>query len=173
MPKVEIDFSLAQTTDAQALITFLNRVGKQTDYMTLDETGIQMSLSEMTHFIEDSLATQNKLCLLAKTHQGIIGLVNISNDSRDRVSHIGEVFIVVDENYQGYGLGHLLMEEAIDWAEHHSQLKRLELTVQKRNVVAIHLYQKYGFIIEGTKQRGAKTKNGEFLDVYLMGKLID
>ena len=26
---------------------------------------------------------------------------------------------------------------------------------------------------EGTKKRGARTKNGEFLDVYLMAKLID
>ncbi|MBM9834549.1 GNAT family N-acetyltransferase, partial [Enterococcus faecalis] len=38
---------------------------------------------------------------------------------------------------------------------------------------AVHVYQKFGFAIEGTKRRGAKTKNGEFLDVYLMGKLIE
>ncbi|MBJ8325107.1 GNAT family N-acetyltransferase [Streptococcus pacificus] len=173
MPAVEIDFSVAEITDGPSLIAFLNSVGKQTDYMTLDETGIKMSLSEMTTFIEESQAAQNRLYLLAKANQDVVGLLNISNDSHDRVAHIGELFIVVDKDYQGYGLGQLLMAEAMDWAKNDSQLRRLELTVQKRNLVAIHLYQKYGFIIEGTKQRGAKTKNGEFLDVYLMGKLID
>ncbi|MGT2771585.1 GNAT family N-acetyltransferase [Streptococcus marimammalium] len=173
MPKIEIDFSVAQSNDAHSLIAFLNHVGKQTDYMTLDETGTKMSLSEMTTFIQESQNAQNKLCILAKANQGIIGILNISNDSHERVAHIGELFIVIDKDYQGYGLGQLLMEEAMDWAKNYSQLRRLELTVQKRNLVAIHLYQKFGFIIEGTKQRGAKTKNGEFLDVYLMGKLID
>ena len=53
------------------------------------------------------------------------------------------------------------------------KIRRLELTVQARNKRAVHLYQKFGFGIEGTKKRGARTKNGEFLDVYLMAKLID
>ena len=43
----------------------------------------------------------------------------------------------------------------------------------KRNERAVHLYRKFEFDIEGTKKRGARTKNGEFLDVYLMAKLID
>jgi acetyltransferase, GNAT family len=65
------------------------------------------------------------------------------------------------------------METMIDWADHTPTIRRLELTVQARNERAVHLYQKFGFDIEGTKKRGARTKNGEFLDVYLMAKLID
>ena len=67
----------------------------------------------------------------------------------------------------------MLMEAALDWAEHSNTIRRLELTVQKRNKRAIHIYQKFGFEIEGLKKRGVKTKDGEFLDVCLMGKLID
>ena len=52
----------------------------------------------------------------------------------------------------------------IDWADHTPEIRRLELTVQARNERAVHLYQKFGFDIEGTKKRGARTKNGEFLD---------
>ena len=37
----------------------------------------------------------------------------------------------------------------------------------------IHLYKKLGFEIEGCQARGACSAEGEFLDVYLMGKLID
>ena len=51
-----------------------------------------------------------------------------------------------------------------------SHIGDIFIAVAKR---AVHLYQKFGFDIEGTKKRGARTKNGEFLDVYLMAKLID
>lgn len=45
----------------------------------------------------------------------------------------------------------MLMEAALDWAEHSNTIRRLELTVQKRNKRAIHIYQKFGFEIEGLK----------------------
>lgn len=52
-------------------------------------------------------------------------------------------------------------------------LKRLELTVQVRNQAKkVRLYQKLGFNIEGTQIRGARTDEGEWLDLYYMGKLI-
>ena len=75
--------------------------------------------------------------------------------------------------YWGNGVGQFLMETMIDWADHTPAIRRLELTVQARNERAVHLYQKFGFDIEGTKKRGARTKMEEFLDVYLMAKLID
>lgn len=65
------------------------------------------------------------------------------------------------------------MEVALDWAEQTPMIRRLELTVQARNSRAVHLYEKFGFKIEAAKERGAKTKDGEFLDVYLMSRLID
>jgi len=49
----------------------------------------------------------------------------------------------------------------------------LELSVQVRNERAVHLYKDLGFEIEGLQKRGAYLKEGIFLDVYLMGKLID
>ncbi|VTT12723.1 histone acetyltransferase HPA2-like acetyltransferase [Streptococcus suis] len=58
------------------------------------------------------------------------------------------------------------------WAEEMDVLKRLELTVQVRNQAAVHLYQKLGFNIEGTQIGGARTDEGEWLDLYYMGKLI-
>ena len=52
-------------------------------------------------------------------------------------------------------------------------LRRLQLTVQTRNQGAVHLYQQHGFVIEGRQERGAYIEEGKFIDVYLMGRLID
>ena len=103
----------------------------------------------------------------------LAGVINITADQRPRVRHIGDVFLGIKKVYWGYGLGSILMEEAIEWAKSSGSIRRLQLTVQKRNLAAVHLYEKMGFNIEGLQERGACIEGGEFLDVYLMGQLID
>ncbi len=66
-----------------------------------------------------------------------------------------------------------MLEEGIEWAHSTGVLRKLVLNVQVRNERAVHLYKKLGFEIEGCQARGACSAEGEFLDVYLMGKLID
>ena len=99
--------------------------------------------------------------------------MSITADFHERIRHIGQVFIVVKRAFWNQGIGKFLLEEAIDWAENSGVIRRLELTVQVRNERAVHLYQAFGFEIEGIQKRGAYLAEGKFLDVYLMGKLID
>lgn len=141
MAELELVIREAEPQDAKSLIDFLNQVGQESDYMTLDDA--------------------------------IAGLVSITADFHERIRHIGQVFIVVKRAFWNQGLGKLLLEEAIDWVENSGVIRRLELTVQVRNERAVHLYQAFGFEIEGIQKRGAYLAEGKFLDVYLMGKLID
>ncbi|MBM7636480.1 GNAT family N-acetyltransferase [Streptococcus saliviloxodontae] len=173
MASQEVYFAEADVFDAQSLLDFLDRVGGETEFIDLDESGILMSLPEMEKSLAYRLASENNICLLAKLGSRVIGMLNIAADFREQTRHIGDLFVVIEKAYWGYGLGQTLMELAMDWAQETDEIARLELTVQVRNDRAVHVYQKYGFEIEGVKKRGAKLKNGEFLDVYLMGKLID
>ena len=97
----------------------------------------------------------------------------VTADQRFRVAHIGDFFIAVKQAYWGHGLGQALMEETLHWAREYSSLRRLQLTVQARNRGAIHLYEKMGFAVEGRQERGAQLRDGSFVDVILMGQLID
>ena len=106
-------------------------------------------------------------------NEELAGVINITADQRPRVRHIGDIFLGIKKAYWGNGLGSILMEEAIEWAQSSESIRRLQLTVQKRNLAAVHLYKKMGFIIEGLQERGACIEGGEFLDVYQMGRLID
>ena len=117
--------------------------------------------------------SENQITLLALLNDEIAGLVNITADQRKRVRHIGDLFIVIGKKYWNNGLGSLLLEEVVEWAQASGILRRLQLTVQTRNQAAVHLYQKHGFVIEGRQERGAYIEEGKFIDVYLMGKLID
>ncbi|KGM36809.1 GNAT family N-acetyltransferase [Streptococcus sinensis] len=173
MAEFELALREAEQTDAETLIAFLNQVGAESDYMTLDEAGILMDEGQMASFIQHQTESENQLYLLALLDDEIVGLVSITADFHERIRHIGQVFIVVKKAFWNQGLGRILLEEALAWAENNSILRRLELTVQVRNERAVHLYKELGFEIEGLQKRGAYLTEGIFLDVYLMGKLID
>lgn len=163
----------AETQDALDLIALLDQIGHESSFTSLDENGIAMSESEMELFIDQQAQSENQITLLAFLNDELVGVVNITADQRPRVRHIGDVFLGIKKAYWGNGLGSILMEEAIEWAQSSGSIRRLQLTVQKRNTAAVHLYEKMGFIIEGLQERGAYIEGGEFLDVYLMGQLID
>ena len=163
----------AEVEDAAELVAFLNRVSLETDFTSLDRNGILMTDTEMELFLDKQAHSENQITLLALLNDEIAGLVNITADQRKRVRHIGDLFIVIGQKYWNNGLGSLLLEEVVEWAQASGILRRLQLTVQTRNQAAVHLYQKHGFVIEGRQERGAYIGEGEFIDVYLMGRLID
>jgi len=163
----------AEAEDAAELVTFLNCVSLETDFTSLDGEGILLTDTEMELFLDKQTHLENQITLLALLNDEIAGIVNITADQRKRVRHIGDLFIVIGQKYWNNGLGSLLLEEVVEWAQASGVLRRLQLTVQTRNQAAVHLYQKYGFVIEGRQERGAYIEEGKFIDVYLMGKLID
>ena len=145
----------AEVEDAAELVSFLNRVSVETDFTSLDRDGILMTDTEMELFLDKQAHSENQITLLALLNDEIAGIVNITADQRKRVRHIGDLFIVIGKKYWNNGLGSLLLEEVVEWAQASGILRRLQLTVQTRNQAAVHLYQKNGFVIEGRQDRGA------------------
>ncbi|VHG42941.1 acetyltransferase family protein [Streptococcus pyogenes] len=80
--------------------------------------------------------------------------------------------MLVAKTYRGYGIGQLLLEIALDWAEENPYIESLKFYVQVRNTKAIYLYKKYGFRIESMRKNDIKSKNGDDLDVYHMRKSV-
>lgn len=170
MVEQEVIIREAILSDANNLMALLSQLGSETDFITSTEL---LSLEDMETFLTLRQSSINELCLLALVGSTPVGILNIASIGCLQMSHIGDVFIALKRDYWGYGLGQHLMDGAMDWVQHTPTIRRLELTVQSRNSRAINLYEKFDFKIEGVKKRGAKTKNGEFLDVYMMSKLID
>ncbi|HMR66031.1 MAG TPA: GNAT family N-acetyltransferase, partial [Anaerolineae bacterium] len=73
-------------------------------------------------------------------------------------------------DWQGRGVGTALMQAAVDLADKWLNLTRLELNVFTDNALAIRLYEKFGFTIEGTQVDYA-FRDGRYIDSYLMARL--
>ena len=109
--------------------------------------------------------------LVACVEDEVIGEISLhTSPTRWRMRHVGSIGMAVRDDWQGRGIGTVLMEAALDLADNWLNLTRVELTVYVDNAPAIALYEKFGFEIEGTHRRFA-FRDGEYVDGYSMARL--
>lgn len=99
----------------------------------------------------------------------VVALGGLNINSSPRLRHSGSIGIGVHADYQGMGIGKMLMKELLDIADNWLMLVRVELGVYTDNERAINLYKSLGFEIEGTKKYAA-IRNGKYVDEYMMGR---
>lgn len=99
---------------------------------------------------------------------GLVSLTNINYLNQSAIFHI----MIGNEEYQGKGIGTFATKEILNHAFKNLNINRIELSVIESNIRAIKLYEKVGFIREGTKRKSI-FKNGEFIDVVMMSVLRD
>ncbi len=99
---------------------------------------------------------------------GHLGLHTFPHQPRRR--HVGQIGMAVRDDCQGKGVGTALMKAAIDLADNWLNLTRLELDVFVDNASAMRLYEKLGFIIEGTMADFA-FRDGQYVDTHIMARL--
>ena len=80
--------------------------------------------------------------------------------------------MAVHPDHWGQGVGSALMAAIVDLADNWLALKRVELEVYTDNAAAIHLYEKFGFVLEGTKRKFA-FREGEYVDAHVMARVKD
>ncbi|MGB8347007.1 MAG: GNAT family N-acetyltransferase [Ktedonobacteraceae bacterium] len=106
---------------------------------------------------------------VAERQAKVIGVVSVRVGT-GRESHVGDLAMAVHDQFQGQGIGKMLMITAIDLADNWLNLVRLELDVYTDNERAIHLYQQFDFEIEGRKRLDA-FRGGSYIDSYIMARL--
>ena len=99
---------------------------------------------------------------------GQLALTTFPHQPRRR--HVGQIGMMVRDDWQGKGVGTALLQAAVDLADNWLNLARLELTVFTDNTNAIRLYEKFGFTIEGTLVNFA-FREGLYADTYTMARL--
>lgn len=170
-----VDFVIREAVpnDGENILSVLKIIGSETPFLIIDEKGLEMSTEAMRENLAKLYASTNNVLFVALVNGEVVAVASVKASSKSRMEHIGEMGISILKDYWGFGLGSLMMEEIILWAKESQVIRRLELTVQDRNRRAIHVYEKFGFKTEAIMPRGAKTDEGEFLDVHLMSRMID
>jgi putative acetyltransferase len=116
---------------------------------------------------------EGMVSLVACADAEVIGQLSLHTFPHSpRRRHVGQLGMAVRDDWQGKGVGTALMHAALDLADKWLNLERLELDVYTDNEAAVRLYQKFGFVIEGTLVRFA-FRDGRYVDAYTMARLRD
>ena len=86
-----------------------------------------------------------------------------------RRRHATGIGISVAVEAQGKGVGGALMEALCNYADNWAGIHRIELTVYTDNDVAVRLYRRFGFVLEGTL-KGYAMRDGRYVDAYTMAR---
>jgi putative acetyltransferase len=109
--------------------------------------------------------------LVAELDDRVVGHGGLSLYSRRR-AHVGSIGMGVDQACHGQGVGTALLAALLDLADNWYNLRRIQLEVYTDNDPAVRLYQRFGFVIEGT-HRSYAYRDGGWADVYSMARLRD
>jgi RimJ/RimL family protein N-acetyltransferase len=166
-----VEIREAQPDDAGAVVSLLERMYSETSFL-LHGPGEQVpKTEEYARRIGDARKTESGVMYLAQIEGKTVGVLFGNRGAARRNRHSLYLVLGVLQAYWNRGVGSSLLRAVEHWACTRG-LHRLELTVQKRNARAVALYEKAGFQIEGTK-RDSLVVDGEYLDEWLMSKLID
>ena len=87
-----------------------------------------------------------------------------------RMGHAAELFIMLDGEHHGAGVGTALLEKLLELADLWLMLERVELYVLATNPRAQRLYERLGFTVEG-REHGSVVSCGRYTDAILMARL--
>ena len=149
--------------DADAITEVLNLPGVR--YGTLRQPF--QSVERTRKYIESASPADILIC--AEWHGMIIGNAGLRRKF-GRQHHIATLGIGVHDRFAGQGVGAALLSTLIDTADKWHDIRRIELDVFVDNARAIRLYEKFGFVHEGTLRQNAY-RDGEYVDAHIMARL--
>jgi len=109
--------------------------------------------------------------LVAEYQDDIIGWASIYRYPQPRRKGLGDLVIYLHQDFHNIGLGRTMTDRLLQLAKE-EKMHRIELTVVKDNTIAIRLYQKLGFQIEGVSKDAFYGKDDEYHDIINMGLVL-
>jgi len=115
-------------------------------------------------------ADPNSHILLACAGDDVVGQLGLYVWAQPRRRHVGDVGMGVRDDWQGRGVGGVLLAAALALADGWLQLRRVELQVYADNVAGIRLYSRHGFVEEG-RHRDFAFRDGAYVDAVSMARI--
>ncbi len=162
----------ARPEDAEQLIARVHRLVEEPQIdIPMAPGEFKISVEEERVILQEYADQDNSVFLIAEVEGRIIGSLNCRGGDRMATRHVAHLGMAVDREWRNQGVGTALLARALEWGRKSSSIKRIELAVYVRNRHAIHLYEKFGFAIEG-RRRNVVFQNGEYLDDFMMAVVL-
>ena len=148
--KNRVIIRVAQEHDAAKVLSYLHKVGDETENLTFTSKDLGITLEQEELFL--SKTSLEKSFILAEYENEVIGTVHILTSKREKVKRTVEMGISVLKEFWGTGVSDKLINTMISYAIT-TGVKKINLTVRSDNVRAIRFYEKHNFVKEGETSR--------------------
>jgi RimJ/RimL family protein N-acetyltransferase len=153
--------------DAELVAACVEAVSRERRYLA-NTSGFS---AEQTRAFIASLRDGGGIQIVVVAGAEIVGWCDVNPMPFEGMRHVGHLGMGLLPAFRGQGLGRRLVREALSYVFSRS-LTRVELEVFASNRIAIGLYEREGFVIEGRK-RCARFLDGAEDDILIMGCLRD
>jgi len=127
-------------------------------------------LAVVREFVISNFIHGNSVQFVAIADDEVVGWCDITIGDLPGSQHTGRLGMGVKQNFRSAGLGKRLLAAALHRAREKG-LERVELDVHASNKIAVKLYEKAGFMIEGVKEKARKL-DGAYEDIICMALLF-
>lgn len=111
---------------------------------------------------------QSLIALVAEYNDRIVGYASIYKLPHPRRKGIGDMGIYLHQEFHGVGLGTAMGRYLLELARR-EKMHRIGLSVVADNKIALHLYEKFGFKVEGVMKDAYLGADGKYHDEIVMG----
>lgn len=159
--------------DAATLLEISNFVVSEGEYLiAVPEEVEKSSLEEEREQLQKIVNNDNETLMVAEIEGVVVGSIKIRANWLKRMSHTGTISMSLGKDYRGRGIGKLLLQAMLDWAEKHPLIEKVNLGVFSTNHRAISLYKNMGFVEEGRLVKEYKIHENTYIDDVLMYKWV-
>lgn len=158
--------------DAASKLAMEHRLAQDGRGMVLDTSQLPMLEDERARITQGLTTPDAQREWVAVGHDGnVLGHAQLRRLHPARCQHVGWLSLGVHPDWQGRGIGRLLMQTLLEAAPAMG-LRRLELYVRADNPRAISLYAALGFHHEGTRRDFVRLNDGGFIDDLIMVRFL-
>jgi len=158
----------AAIEDARAILDYVEDISGESDFLTFGPGEFKLNEAEEEDVLRKYRDSANQLYVLGLIDDTIVTSLIFSAGHRPRLRHSGEFGMSVRKQYWGLGIGSLMLDALIHWARATQIVKKINLRVRTDNQRAIHLYERKGFVNEGTIRKEIFL-NGTYFAQHWMG----
>ncbi|WP_411167380.1 GNAT family N-acetyltransferase [Clostridium sp. MB05] len=157
--------------DAEELSNLRVKIDGETENLDREPGEGLLTPEDFERIIYKDTISKTTLFLIAEVNGKIVGFTRCEGNKLSRFRHKAEFGICILKEYWGYGIGKVLLENILIWANT-AGIKKISLTVVETNKKAIELYKRYEFVEEGLLINDRIHKDGNYYNTVIMGKFL-
>jgi RimJ/RimL family protein N-acetyltransferase len=166
----QVTLRIAGCEDAEEIINVITTNAPDRSYVLMEHYGTKPD--SVKKYI-CSMDFEKNLLLVAATEKAVVGAlsgIQMDGGKRPETSHILNIGLHIVPEYRGQGIGSQMLDFAVDWAKKRA-FEKLEANIFTTNKKSLHLFERVGFVQEGTRQKRIRIGK-QYIDEVLMGKVL-